>query len=98
MAPSVYYAALFSSTVATFTLGAVEGYQLRPLSQLLALGMFLLQLVQAVEVARPEDCILHDERHDARLQLSHEGVVLDDTLDLGLVCLQIEVLRTGTWV
>lgn len=94
--PLTYYTALNGSIVAHLIESRVGGHQLCPLSQLLALGVLLLQLVQPVEVAGPEDCILHYERHNARLELSHECVVLDDALDLGLVRLQIEVLCTGT--
>ena len=45
-----------------------------------------------IEVARPEHVVLHDEGHDAVLQLRHEGVLGHDRLNLALVPLDIKLL------
>lgn len=46
-----------------------------------------------VEVASPEDIVLHDEGDNARLQLRHEGVVSGDSIYVLCPPLQIKILQ-----
>ena len=48
--------------------------------------------MQAVEVSRPEHLLLHNQRHDARLQLLHERVARKQLIDVPLALLQAEPL------
>ena len=46
-----------------------------------------------IEVARPEVLVLHNDRHDPRLQLSHEGVAGNNGLNVCLTRLQVKALH-----
>lgn len=54
-----------------------------------------LKQVQPIEVACPESIILHNDRHNASLQLSHEGSICNQLLHSRLITVQVKVGAPG---
>ena len=49
-----------------------------------------------IEIAGPENLVLDDQGHDARLELCHESVVLGNCFDFPFLAAQVEILPPAT--